>query len=190
MKRALFTLIGAFVMASSFVQLPLVAKQKKQQAHSSSSEHCCQNCLQPVYACGYSNEEQTIAAGPDPLVYIPLALENDEVPPAGITHPVLGDTTLFELNEDGVYLLEWHMDISPVNPTNQIFIRLRDILTDTVISSSEQVFSSGGNNILDAGQTLAQLSAGTVLVLEVASGVANDNVVVNNATLVITRISE
>ena len=138
------------------------------------------------YAASYDDTFQSI-----PLYQMPNAIfSKDQVPPAGIVHPVGGDYSQFQIVNDGTYLFQWYLSFTDagVNPTI-IAPRLYNLSTNTVIAPVQQLsvnlFADQYTPI--SGQSVAWLPAGTIMQLSINS-ISGGDLQLSDRTFVITQI--
>ncbi len=209
MKTAASFIIGILFMATMLVHTDVSAKNhskhqayrkvalsKKQRslndAQGCTCDKLCENCLTPLYACGHSEQTQTIPfSSVFGLVFYPIHLEINVVTPVGIVHPVSGDDTQFQVLEDGKYLIQFHTNAQAINPSDPtwVYVQLRNVTANTILLRESRVADAVQAVIVtDTSQTLVELPAGTIIDMEAASPSPN-GVYITNPTLVISRVA-
>lgn len=101
---------------------------------------------------------------------IPFLSENI-IPPVGITHPVNADSSIFQVNNSGVYHITWTVTFQTAGTSSIIQVQLADVTTlpGTPFPPTpfEQIFISGENDYsFVTGQTTLNLSAGDQIQLQ------------------------
>ena len=103
-----------------------------------------------------------------PSFLFPFATNRAATGPVGITHPVLGDATAFQVTQTGQYLVTWTVQMSGIGVSASIAL---DLLLDGVVvppgPTLQRTFmanTASGVNL--AGSLLLHVNAGQILQLQ------------------------
>ncbi len=199
MKRLVTVLGSLLLIAATILQTDLSARQSKknknkapaaslEQKVSAKQKPCCPS---PMYACAdvVGSLRQTIPPGDTQA----LIFNNNVLPPLGISHPVAGEYSQFQVHESGLYSIQWQLGLTtPADPTAATaIVAIRNVGMNALIPSSVEIesFPSGSFRISTiSGQTLVHLEAGAILQLEIS---AFDNTLLTSvAGLTIIKIAD
>ena len=122
--------------------------------------------------------------------HAPVQFLFNVVPPHKIVHPVLANVSQFQVEENGVYLIEWSMNVSAPSAPTDVTITLRNVTTSTQIDpipNAIQTIAIAGDLNSISGENGLFLPAGTVIQLEIAT--STEEITISNPFMQITKIS-
>lgn len=102
----------------------------------------------------------------------PIQFANSVATGPGITHPVSGNSSEFQVSQTGIYLVSWTVNIEwDGAPRNLIELNLFNVTTNNVLFASQQTFDliTVGASRFDvmSGQILVPLNANDIIALRI-----------------------
>lgn len=153
--------------------------ESKQQSNKMLAKSDSTQNEQVSYGGFGSEKEQQLKSG----AATAIEFESNRVAPKGVRHPVGQDNSLFQMENEGKYLVTWHVTVSN---SGSVHFQLFNASTQTNVDSSIDGNSAFADRNEVIGQSLITLTAGALLQLRAVSSLEDS--VIKNICLTITQI--
>lgn len=146
--------------------------------------------ISSIYASVWSD---TLANLPLPNTAFNISFDNNSLPSVGIKHPVSDDSSLFQIQNSGVYLINWDVTLSYQAETpganTAIDLCLFDATAGTAFSPSSNISLTLADNETKtlSGHKIVFLPANTNIQLRVMNSL--NNTAITNRTFSIAQIA-
>ncbi len=188
MKNISTLAAGVFVLMTSLLQNEAAAKQTAQPiAAVKDGSHCKKKCCEDTaYAC--ATNPDPIGQGLDtnwPYIVFP----ENVVEPQGIIHPVAGDTSKFQVQEAGLYQIQWHLSARTSIYSQLLEVILVDGNDNPYTASYELQALASITDRTMSGQVILDLQTGSTLQMKAMGFLGSPSSPdVIHATMTITKL--
>lgn len=165
MRLLLFTFAVclAFLPLQAHEDITVYSIESSIDSKSCSSNHFC-----PVYVSSFLTSEAIIS---EPGDFVGILFPNNQSKPKGIIHPLNGDTSLFKIEKNGIYQINWALTLS--NSDSSADVAEIHLIANGDVIEPIQLVSGFDNSVSTtripiSGSVIVPLEKNTILQLQIA----------------------